>query len=123
MNRGTVRISKVGSDEVIAEFPFTYALTNLARVRLTNAGNTAILEGGSENAEALGLYVGYMAARLAHVEGLPEIKPEDVTYERMLEYSVFWDMTLELPQPDNDGQEGDDVDENPTDTPAGSSSD
>ncbi len=123
MNRGSIQISKTGSDEVLADVPFSQALTDLARVRLTNAGNTAVLERGNGNTEAFGLFVGYTAARLARVEDLPDIDPADVTYERMLELATGWDFLLTLPETEDKPGKGEALDENPTVTPAEPSSD
>lgn len=125
MNRGTLRFSKVGSDELLAEFPFSQAIASLARVRLTNAGNTKIIESDApDDNETFGLYVGYTAAKLAKVKDLPEIKPKDVNRETMLEFSAFFDVVLEMPQTgESDLFEAGEVDENPTGTQAESSSD
>lgn len=113
--------SMAGSDEEIARFPFSAALFNLARVKLTRAGNTFPLEKG--NADTFGSYVVYLAAGLAHIKDLPEIKPEDVTQERMLEFECVFNYTLEGFE-DANQQSADqqaEVDENPTATPPASS--
>lgn len=125
MNRGTLKFSKVGSDELLAEFPFSQAIASLAKVRLTNAGNTKLTESDApEDNETFGLYVGYTAAKLAKVKGLPDIEPKDVNRETMLEFSAFFDVLLELPPADEaDLSEAGEADENPTGTQAGSSSD
>lgn len=125
MNRGTLKFSKVGSDELVAEFPFSQAVASLARVRLTNAGKAEIAESdAAEDNETFGLYVGYTAAKLAKVEGLPDIEPKDVCRETMLEFSAFWDVVLEMPAArDVDLSEAGEADENPTGTQAESSSD
>ncbi len=121
MNRGTIVFSMAGSDDEIARFPFSAALFNLARVKLTRAGNTFPLEKG--NADTFGSYVVYLAAGLAHIKDLPEIKPEDVTQERMLEFECVFNYTLEGFEDVNQqpaGQQAE-VDENPTATPPASS--
>lgn len=125
MNRGTLKFSKAGSDELVAEFPFSQAIASLARVRLTNAGKAEIVESDTpEDNETFGLYVGYTAAKLAKIEGIPDIAPEDVSRETMLEFSAFWDVLLEMPPADKaDLAEAGEVAENPTGTQAESSSD
>lgn len=121
MNRGTIVFSMAGSDDEIARFPFSAALFNLARVKLTRAGNTFPLEKG--NADTFGSYVVYLAAGMAHIKGLPEIKPEDVTQERMLEFECVFNYTLEGFEEANQepGKQQAEVDENPTVTPPASS--
>lgn len=120
MNRGTIKFSKTGSNEILAEFPFSSALPELARVKLTRAGNTDPLK--KENASVFGGYLAYIAATLAHVEGLPKIKPEEVTEETMLEFNCLFDFVLEMPDDGSDQAAIDgETDENPTVTQPASS--
>lgn len=120
MNQGSIKFSKVGSDEQIAEFPFSAALSRLAAMKLTSAGNLDALK--KENNWVTGTYIAYLAATMAHVDGLPKIKPEDVSRETMLEFSCLFDFDFDVPMLEQQASaEQDEVDENPTVTRPASS--
>ena len=113
MNNGKITFSKCGSDEVVGSYPMSQGIYNLARVRLTKANNTDVLG----DPETLGLYVAYLAAKLARIKGVPDLKPNSVTAEDLFIFNTIFDFELEAPETlDESEGVGQEIDENPTDT-------
>ncbi len=110
MNNGKITFSKCGSDEVVGSYPMSQGIYNLARVRLTKANNTDVLN----DPETLGLYVAYLAAKLARIKGVPDLKPNSVTAEDLFIFNTIFDFELETPDESKDAEQ--EIDENPTDT-------
>lgn len=108
MNNGTVKFTKVGSDEVIYEMPYASATYAFTRARLNAAKNTSF-EGDIDAMANYGVFAiaeldGHKIVDLPPVE---KVKPEDV-----LKACLKIDITVEQPEKDEDGE----IDENPTGT-------
>lgn len=113
MNNGKITFTRCGSDEVVGGYPMSQGIYNLARVRLTKAKNTDVLN----DPETLGLYVAYLAAKLARIKGVPDLKPNSVTAEDLLIFNTVFDFELEAPETPAESKDAEqEVDENPTDT-------
>lgn len=113
MNIGKITFTRCGSDEVVGSYPMSNGIYNLARVQLTKANNTDILN----DQEAAGLYVAYLAAKLARIKGVPDLKPNNVTAEDLFVFNTVFDFVLDIPE--THAESGDveqEIDENPTDT-------
>lgn len=113
MKNGTVRYTKVGTDEVIAEYPYPNVLFALTRSRLRAAKNKSF----DNDIDAM---ANYGALSLAEMKGntlveLPDIK--DVTPEDVLMACI--DIDIEIVQPEQ--EDAGDVDPNPTVTKGASS--
>lgn len=115
MDHGKIEFTRVGSDEVIGEYPFSDGLVQLCRVRLDKAGNKSF-EG--ENM-ALGYYALFTAGELAKVKGLSLPKPADVTPEDVFELLTKFDaVPVGTPFNENETEEAEANDVNPTGTQA-----
>lgn len=113
MNNGKITFSKCGSDEVVGSYPLSNGIYNFVRVQLTKANNTDILN----DREVSGLYVAYVAAKLARIKGVPDLKPSTVTAEDLYIFNTVFD--FEIDEPETQAESGDaehEIDENPTDT-------
>lgn len=113
MNNGKITFTRCGSDEVVGSYPMSQGIYNLARVQLTKAKNTDVLS----DAETLGLYVAYLAAKLARIKGVPDLKPNSVTAEDLFIFNTIFDFELEVPEAPAESKDAEqEIDENPTDT-------
>ena len=109
MNNGKITFTRCGSDEVVGSYPISQGIYNLARVKLTKANNTDVLN----DKEVRGLYVAYLAAKLARIKGVPDLKPNSVTAEDLF----IFDFELEFPETPAESKDAEqEIDENPTDT-------
>lgn len=119
MNNGKVIITRVGSDGVVCEYPFSVGVLRLAKLLLDKAGNHEL---DGNNAE-LGTYSLLLGAKwsVGLEDEIPD--PKDVTLEDVLKLEIKYDITSEGTFLDKDGEGGNEepVDENPTDTAGGSS--
>lgn len=111
MNQGTIKYSKVGSDEVELELPFTQTIFNLVRVRIKAANNKSF----ADDNYSLGTYAAlYYAEMCGHkLVDLPDIKK--LTPEDVLLANLKYDCIVEQPEGESKVSE-DEADENPTDT-------
>lgn len=113
MDKGKITFSRCGSDEVIGSYPISQGIYNFAYVLLTKANNTDVLS----DKEVSGLYVAYLAAKLARIKGIPDLKPKTVTAEDLFIFNTVFDFELDIPETpaESTGAEQE-IDENPTDT-------
>lgn len=113
MNNGKITFSMCGSDEVVGSYPISQGIYNFAYVLLTKANNTDVLS----DKEVSGLYVAYLAAKLARIKGIPDLKPKTVTAEDLFIFNTVFDFELDIPETpaESTGAEQE-IDENPTDT-------
>ncbi len=113
MNNGKITFTRCGSDEVVGSYPMSNGIYNFAYVLLTKANNTDVLS----DKEVSGLYVAYLAAKLARIKGIPDLKPKTVTAEDLFIFNTVFDFELDIPETpaESTGAEQE-IDENPTDT-------
>lgn len=113
MNKGKITFTKCGSDEVVGSYPISQGIYNFARVLLTKANNTEVLS----DKEVAGLYVAYLAAKLARIKGIPDLKPNSVTAEDLFIFNTVFDFELDIPETPAESKDAEqEIDENPTDT-------
>lgn len=113
MNYGTIRFSKVGSDEATCEVPYPPIMSTLVRARLEEAGNHSF----DGDLRAVGVYSAFYAAELAGkpVAELPdvaEIRPSDVFRANVTDDFILVGPNGEVDEEDGEGE----ADENPTGT-------